>query len=112
MSQTARADLFGPQEQDDPRNALLDAFEAQVQALLDNGFELQVRTRLERLLPPRSSRLAGAQQSASEIPQETLLESHANFLLGLASMRKTSTHAKRLNDIAAALASLASTKGD
>ncbi len=35
-----------------PRNALLDAFEAQVEALVDNGFEAQLRARLSRLLPP------------------------------------------------------------
>lgn len=36
----------------DPRNALIDAFEATITALVDNGFEAQLRARLARLLPP------------------------------------------------------------
>jgi hypothetical protein len=35
----------------DPINALLDLFEAQVNVLIENGAEFQLRTRIERLLP-------------------------------------------------------------
>jgi len=40
-----------PVEAEDPRNALLDAFANQVQALIDNGLEVQIRARLAHLLP-------------------------------------------------------------
>lgn len=40
-----------PDEHDDPRNMLLEAFDAQVEAMIENGFELQLRNRLARLLP-------------------------------------------------------------
>ncbi|WP_181337097.1 hypothetical protein [Hyphomicrobium methylovorum] len=43
-----------PEDRDDPRNRLLDAFDAQIEALIDNGFEAQVRARVERHLPPIS----------------------------------------------------------
>lgn len=57
-----------PHETDDPRNLLLDAFEGQVRALIDNGLEVQLRMRLERLLPaPAAPRLpAGSPQGESE----------------------------------------------
>lgn len=42
-----------PREADDLRNAHLDAFEANVRAMLANGFEPQLRARLARLLPER-----------------------------------------------------------
>lgn len=39
---------------EDPRNSLLDAFDALVESLKDNGLELQLRTRVARLLPPEA----------------------------------------------------------
>ena len=38
----------------DPWNTMLDEFEAQMRLLLDNGLEPQLRTRLDRLLPPKA----------------------------------------------------------
>lgn len=38
-------------ETNHPINALLDLFEAQVNVLIENGAEFQLRTRIERLLP-------------------------------------------------------------
>lgn len=40
-----------PAEREDPANALLDLFEHNVRALLAAGLEVQVRTRLERMMP-------------------------------------------------------------
>lgn len=91
-------------ESDDPRNALLDAFEAQIAALIDNGLEPQLRTRLARLLPPPAPASKPRPHPASESGEAALRESHARFLLGLSLMRRNAGHARRLKDVAAALA--------
>lgn len=41
-----------PTEREDPRNALLRAFEAQIQAMVDNDLEGPIRALVARLLPP------------------------------------------------------------
>mgnify|MGYP001500572918 CR=1 FL=1 len=46
-------------EREDPMNALLEAFEGTVRALIDNGLEPQLRARLARLLPPEAVPAAG-----------------------------------------------------
>lgn len=52
----------------DPWNVLLDAFEAQVRLLLDNGLEPQVRARLGRLLVAPGSLLAPGDSPAGSRP--------------------------------------------
>jgi len=49
---TAAAMRHERDERPDPRNRLLDAFEAHVVSLIDNDLEVQLRARLNRLLPP------------------------------------------------------------
>lgn len=56
-------------EREDPLNGLLDAFEAQVQALIDNGLEAQVRARFARLLPVP----AAARADVSALEWSTIL---------------------------------------
>lgn len=64
---TARHQGADTAEREDPLNGLLDAFEAQVQALIDNGLEAQVRARFARLLPvPAAPAAARADVSALE----------------------------------------------
>lgn len=61
MTRSAAARRIEPEidERFDPLNRLLDAWEVQVQDLIDRGLEPQMRARLDRLLPaprPRRSR--------------------------------------------------------
>lgn len=49
---TAAAIRYEPEERENPLNGMLDLFEAQVSLLLEHGAEAQLRTRMERLLPP------------------------------------------------------------
>jgi len=49
---TAAAIRYEPEERENPLNGMLDLFEAQVSLLLEHGAEAQLRTRVERLLPP------------------------------------------------------------
>lgn len=41
-----------PEERDDPRNRLIEAFDLHIEAMLRNGFEAQVRAIVARHLPP------------------------------------------------------------
>lgn len=49
---TAAAARHESEERENPLNGMLDLFEAQVSLLLEHGAEPQLRTRMERLLPP------------------------------------------------------------
>lgn len=60
----------GASERDDPMNALLDAFEGTVRALIDNGLEVQLRARLERLLPAPVKETARSLDGASVAHQQ------------------------------------------
>lgn len=56
-------------ERENPLNLLLDAFEGQVQALIDNGLGAQLRARLARLLPvpsPAAASPAGESQATTK----------------------------------------------
>lgn len=48
-----------PQETDDPRNALLDAFDAFLDALIDNGLEGPARARIAGHFPPLAASVSG-----------------------------------------------------
>ena len=63
------------QSQEDPRNLLLDAFEGQVQALIDNGLEVQLRARLQRLFPAPapSGRLPGGESEGASKDQGAVI---------------------------------------
>lgn len=56
QSHFAVRDPSEPYRDEDPRNALLDAFDAQVRAMIDNGFEPQLRARLAKHLPAQPPR--------------------------------------------------------
>lgn len=49
-----------PAERDDPRNALVRAFEAQMQAMIDNGLEAPVRAIVSRMFPAPTPEPASA----------------------------------------------------
>lgn len=62
------AAVRGAPEPEDPLNNLLDAFEAQVQALIDNGLEPQLRARIQRLLPAPSDSASRSRPEGAEHP--------------------------------------------
>lgn len=92
-----------PAEAHDPRNALLDAFEAQVEAMIANGLEPQLRTRLARLLPapvrPRTS------STADDLHLRAL--SGASVLRTKAKAQRTKASADQFQALAGVLADAA-----
>ena len=90
----------------DPRNALLPAFEAMVEGMLANGLEAQVRTILARLLP--DPRAVAQYQPRGDLELRAL--SGAQILRRLAKTRKSAAGRGELNAIASLLAEIS--KGD
>jgi len=75
---TERVRAFAePEERDDPRNRLIEAFDAQLQAMLDNGFEAQVRAIVARHLPPPKP----AESLAPAVPPDPNLELELTILI-------------------------------
>lgn len=93
MSAAARQSVFADDLSEDPRNALLDAFEAQVVALIDNGFEVQVRARLTRLLPapqvaPSDSHSASRPEGADAGPKYATADDELALLALIADCKR------------------------
>lgn len=50
----AHAAIADREADEDRRNRLLDAFDVLVESLKDNGFEVQLRARFARIMPPEA----------------------------------------------------------
>lgn len=114
MSAVARASSADPhpRETDDPRNRLLDAFEAQVEAMLANGLEPQLRARLARLLPARGADAGGHVKRPDNAPENAddlrlLCLSHRSACREHARRMRTPSSAKQFTSMADTFSTLA-----
>lgn len=91
MARSAAARRIEPEpevdERFDPLNRLLDAWEVQMQDLLDRGLEPQLRTRLDRLVPARWPR--------SSVDREIELRNLLSYLRDQAGRRHTAAEHAR-----------------
>jgi hypothetical protein len=88
MTVALRRPTYEPQEADDPRNAMLDLVEANIEIAIGQGLEPQIRARLARLLPPDPCR-ACAEAAARPAPPVVALPEAVDLAAVLTACKAT-----------------------